>query len=200
MTHVDRQMTGLVLHAAGCDGQRNPLLPRLVAAASEALGRRHDAVKAIDLSTFRACLSAEERQAYFGPQPLVSDEARVQADQLQGCGSLVFVYVSENGALSCTLKAWLERVLVPGVGFAMEDGKVTGQRLLKIKRIVGIVLHDEPAHVTRRDGDPGRRVLMRTLRPALGFFTRGRWLALNDARTVGPAQADAFVARVGRVL
>lgn len=200
MTRDDRQMTGIVLHAANTTGQRTPLVPRLVDAACEALDRRHHRVMAIDLTGFRACLSAEERRAYFGPQPLVSDETRLLAEQLRGCGSLVFVYVSENGALSCTLKAWLERVLVPGVGFAMNDGKVSGQRLSKIRRIAGIVLHDEPARITRRDGDPGRRVLMRTLRPALGFFTRGRWLPLNDARSVGTAQADAFVARVGKVL
>ncbi len=193
-------LAGLVLHAAGAPGQRDPLIPRLVEAACEALGRRHERVEALDLSGFRPFLSAEERRAYFGPRPLVTEEAREHAERLQGCGSLVFVYASENGALAGVLKAWMERVLVPGVGFSMEEGRVGGARTCPIGGIAGVVLHDEPARVTRRAGDPGRLVLMRTLRPTLGFFTRGTWLTLNDSGTAGKAAAEAFVQRVGRAL
>jgi putative NADPH-quinone reductase len=191
---------GLVLHASDCAGQEHPLVPRLVEAACAGLGRCHEAVEAVDLSHFRPWMSEDERRAYFGPEPLVSNETRVEADRLRGCTSLVFVYVSKHGALAPTIKAWIERVLVPGVGFAMENGGVSAERPLDIRHVAGVVIHRERASITRRLGDTGKRVLMRTLRPTLGLSTLGSWLALNDDGALDARSAEAFVNRVRKRL
>jgi NAD(P)H dehydrogenase (quinone) len=93
----------------------------LAAAAVVALDRRHP-VRVLDLVVdgFAPAMSAEERRAYHTDQPILDPQVRLHADLVMAAGVLVFVYPTAWWSPPPVLKAWLERVIVPGVGVVFD--------------------------------------------------------------------------------
>ena len=65
-------------------------------------------------------LSPAERTAYHGDHPVIDELVQSQIDLVQSVEALVFVYPTWWSGLPAVLKGWLERVMVPGVGFRFE--------------------------------------------------------------------------------
>lgn len=161
------------------------------------------AVDVIDLHTegFRAAMSTEERQAYEGDAPILDPQVAAHAEIVRSAEILVFAYPTTWDGLPAILKGWLDRTLVPGVGFRFDPdtGKVR-PGLAQVRRIVGITHWPAPrrglvARVFRHADDDGRRVLTRALRMSCGWRARTTWLRLD-----GSEDGAAFVDRVGRRL
>ena len=89
------------------------------AARRAALAANGHTVHLLDLYAlgFRAAMSADERRAYHGEQPIIDPLVAEHAALVRACEALVFVYPTWWSAMPAILKGWLERVLVPGVGF-----------------------------------------------------------------------------------
>src|SRR6478735_617468 len=66
---------------------------------------------------FRAVMSAEERHAYHGEQPILDPLVGAHVADILAAHTLVFVYPTWVSTVPAILKGWLERVMVPGVGF-----------------------------------------------------------------------------------
>ena len=65
--------------------------------------------------------------------------------------ALVFVYPTWWSTMPAILKGWLERVMVPGVGFVLDEKQHVRRGLKQVRRIVGISTYGSLAAV--REGD-----------------------------------------------
>lgn len=156
-------------------------------------------VDVIDLYAegFRAAMSYEERIAYESGDPILDPQVAAHVELLQSAQILVFVYPTWWSSMPAILKGWLERIMVPGVGFRFDEksGKVK-PGLLHVKRIVGISTYGSPWLAVRLVNDNGRRMLTRSLRMSSGLRTRTEWFGLYGMDTVNAADRTAFLARV----
>jgi putative NADPH-quinone reductase len=146
---------------------------------------------------FRTAMTAEERAAYHGDEPIIDPMVAEHAELVQRAETIVFVYPTWWSGLPAILKGWLERVLVPGVGFVLDErtNKVR-PGLDRMRRIVGISTYGSPRWYVRMVNDNGRRVITRALRMSCGLRVRTTWLGLYAIDTSTPAARHAFLATV----
>ena len=149
---------------------------------------------------FRAAMSTAEREAYHGDIPLLDPLAASHADLVRSAEALVFVYPTWWSGLPAILKGWLERVLVPGVGFVFdEDGKVR-PGLSNVRHLIGVSTYGSPRAAVRTINDNGRRTISRALRMSCGLRTRTKWLGLYAVDTSTDDERREFLASVERTL
>jgi putative NADPH-quinone reductase len=193
----------LVVHAHPSADSFNRAVCDTAVRALERAGHR---VTRLDLyhdegGPFEARMSPDERRAYHGDSPIVSDDVARHVGLVRAAEALVFVYPTWWNGLPAILKGWLERVLVPGVAFRFDPRThVVRRGLTNVRRIVGITTYGSPRASVFVMTDGGRRTLRRTLRGVCHRFARTRWLALYrlDATTVDDRLA--FLDRVERSL
>jgi putative NADPH-quinone reductase len=167
--------------------------------ATRGLERAGHTVDVIDLyaERFRAEMSLAEQRAYHSDQPVLDPQVGDHAARLQRAELLVFVYPTWWSGLPAILKGWLERVLVPGIGFRFHErsGKVR-PGLRQVRRIVGISTYGSPRTFVRLINDNGRRILTRGLRMSCGWRARPEWLALYAMDTTTDAERTGFLAEI----
>ena len=160
----------------------------------------HD-VELVDLHAlgFRAAMSTEEREAYHSESPILDPIVQEHADLVRSADTLVFVYPTWWSGLPAILKGWLERVLVPGVGFRFDErsGKIR-PGLTNVRRLIGISTYGSPRWYVRAVNDNGRRTLLRALRLACGRRTSPRWLGMYAIDTTTADERAEFAAHVER--
>jgi putative NADPH-quinone reductase len=166
--------------------------------AADALTSEGHEVQLLDLYALgvRAAMTAEERIAYHSDQPVLDALIATHVDVVQAAEGLVFVYPTWWSSLPAILKGWLERVMVPGVGFVFDDAGKVRPGLTNVRRIVGISTYGSPRLYVRAINDNGRRTLTRALRMNCGLRTRCRWLGLYAIDTASAAARTEFLQRV----
>ena len=175
-------------------------LCKALAARAEAglLAAGHEVV-VLDLYElgFVVAMTAEEREAYHGESPLIDPLVSEHAALVQRAEAIVFVYPTWWSGLPAILKGWLERVMVPGVGFVLDErtNKVR-PGLGQMRRIVGISTYGSPRSSVRLINDNGRRIITRALRMSCGIRVRTSWLGLYAVDTSTAAERQAFLAKV----
>lgn len=149
---------------------------------------------------FEAAMSAAERDAYHGDSPIVDPLVQSQIDLITTVDTVVFVYPTWWSGLPAILKGWLERVMVPGVGFRFDErsGKVR-PGLTNVRRIVGISTYGSPRWYVRLVNDNGRRTLLRAFRMSTGVRTSYRWMGMYALDTTTERERTEFAASVERV-
>lgn len=162
----------------------------------------HD-VDLVDLCAigFRPAMSPAERVAYHSARPVLDPLVQDQIDLVTSVDTLVFVYPTWWGGFPAVLKGWLERVMVPGVGFRFDkrSGKVR-PGLTNVRRIVGVSTYGSPRWYVRLVNDNGRRTLLRALRMSCGRRTSTQWLGLHAIDTTTERDRAEFAARVERTM
>ena len=150
---------------------------------------------------FRTAMSPEEREAYHGPQPILDPMVARHAELVLATEALVFVYPTWWSGLPAILKGWLERVIVPGVGFRFDErsGKVR-PALTGVRHLVGVSTYGSPATYVRAVNDNGRRTITRALRLSCGWRTRLTWLPHYGVDTSSGSERADFAARVERTM
>ena len=143
-----------------------------------------------------AAMSADEHRAYHSPSPLIDPTITAHTELVKAAQAMVFVYPTWWSAQPAILKGWLERVMVPGVGFKFNAKGKVRPGLTHVKRIVGISTYGSPRTYVRFVNDNGRRTLMRAMRLNTSLRTRTKWLGLYAIDTATVAQREAFLARV----
>lgn len=158
-------------------------------------------VELVDLCAlgFRAAMSPEERSAYHADDPVVDPQVQSQISLVQSVDALVFVYPTWWSGLPAILKGWLERIMVPGVGFRFDErtGKIR-PGLTNVRHLVGISTYGSPKWYVRAINDNGRRTLMRALRLSCGWRVSRRWLGFYAIDSADDTARREFVARVER--
>lgn len=145
---------------------------------------------------FGAAMSAREREAYHSDTPILDPQVQHSADAVQSCDVLVFVYPTWWSSLPAIMKGWLERVMVPGVGFVLDEHHRLRPGLGNVRHIVGISTYGSPRRYVKLINDNGRRTIMRALRLSTGWRTRTKWLAMYSIDASTAAQRAAFLGRV----
>jgi NAD(P)H dehydrogenase (quinone) len=167
-------------------------------AAVEGLIDRGHEVRVHDLyrDDFDASMSAAERVAYHGDSPTIHPTVTRYANDVKWATAIVFVYPTWWMTTPAVMKAWLERVLVPGVAFTFDDkGKV--QSLLRnVRHVAGVGTYGASRRSVRLTSDGGRRTITRALRLSCGWRTRAQWHGLYDLDNTTPEQRTEFIASV----
>lgn len=156
-------------------------------------------VETIDLYAcgFRAAMTRPERDAYDTDEPILDPQVAEHAASLQRAEIVVFVYPTWWSGLPAILKGWLERVLVPGVGFHFDEssGKVR-PGLTHVRRLIGISTYGSPRFAVRLVNDNGRRIITRSLRLSCGLRARSTWLGLYGLDRSTHDDRIAFLTRI----
>jgi NAD(P)H dehydrogenase (quinone) len=157
----------------------------------------HD-VTVLDLyaEEFRAAMSHDERVAYHSNRPILDPMVERHAGIVNQAEAFVFIYPTWWSTMPAILKGWLERVMVPGVGFVFDDKQHVRRGLTHVRHVVGISTYSAPRMYVRAIHDNGRRTLMRALRLNTAILTRRVWLGFYKIDTRTPAQREAFLTRV----
>lgn len=133
----------------------------------------HD-VTVIDLTleNFNPVMGKEEWNEYQTGNGVVPVDCVRYADALKNSEIVVFVYPTWWSGLPAQLKGWLERVLVPGLGFVMNENQKVRPALKHIRRIVVLSTYGSPKLYVKLMNDNGRRIVIRTLRIATSWRTK----------------------------
>jgi putative NADPH-quinone reductase len=145
---------------------------------------------------FDPVMSREERLAYHTPQaklPPVADEVA----RLKWAEGLILVYPTWWYAQPAMLKGWIDRVWLPHETFMLPEPCKPPRGLVQnIRLLGGIATYGAPWLWVRWVGDPGRRIVMRGIRPLCHPRCRTFWLAHYRMDTSTPESRAAFLARV----
>lgn len=193
-------MRALVVHAhPSTEGYSRALFDTAVDALCSA-GHEVDVLSLYD-EGFDARMTRAERVAYHSDSPVVSVDVARHVDLVTRAEMLVFVYPTWWFGLPAVLKGWLERVLVPGVGFVFDpDTRRVTPHLRGVRRIVGISTYGMTWRYTKFFNDAGRRTLSRALRLGCTGPARVTWLAMYRIDSSTPRQRKNFLARIDREL
>ena len=145
---------------------------------------------------FRAVMSPDERRAYHSDTPILDPMVAEHAHLVGITDAIVFVYPTWWSGMPAILKGWLERVLVPGVGFRFNARGKVRPGLTNVRHLVGISTYGSPRSYVKLVTDTGRRTVARTLRLDTSFRCRTDWLAMYSIDTSTPKQRAAFLDRV----
>ena len=187
-----------VVHCHPLTDSFNHALFRTIVATLEERGHQ---VSATDLyrERFEPAMSEAERRSYYEERYDNLAVAHYTA-LLQRVDGIIFCFPHWWFAMPAMMKGYVDRVWSPGIAFAhdMAGGRITP--LLTNIRLFGVVTsYGSPWWLTRfYAGDPGRKVLMRALKPMCGRTVRSFYLAQYDMDRAGPAAREAFIARVRR--
>ncbi len=140
-----------------------------------------------------------ERQHYHEPHANEEPVAKDLAD-LRWCEGLIFVYPTWWYGPPAMLKGWLDRVWVPHATFGMPVPGQPIQPVLTHIRLIGAVstLGSPWWWWKWVMGEPGRRILLRGLRPLVARKAATFWLALHEMDSTSLAQRGRFLTKVGR--
>jgi putative NADPH-quinone reductase len=188
-------LKALVLTAHPCADSYNHAVSAATVRGLKAGG--HD-VTHIDLYAidFVTAMSKEEHDAYRDHAAPPDALVREHGELALTVDTLVFVYPTWWSGPPAILKGWLERVLVPGVGFTFDARGKVQPGLTNVRRIVGVSTYGSPWSYVKLINDNGRRMLTRALRSTCGRHTATTWLGLYSIDTLGTAEREAFLDRV----
>ena len=138
-----------------------------------------------------------EWEAYMAGTTEIPADIAHHVEAVRSAQMLVFVYPTWWSGLPAQLKGWLERVMLPGVAFNMENDRIR-PALGHVRRIVIISTYGSPWLYVKAINDNGRRTLARALRAATGWRARCRHFGLYAMDTVSDAERRRFLERVER--
>ena len=156
-------------------------------------------VRLVDLyaDDFEPVMSRADWIAYQGADAVVDTAVAPHAENVRWAEVLVFVYPTWWAGMPAIMKGWLERVLVPGVAFVLDDEtRKVRPTMQHVRRVVGITTYGSPRSYVHALGDGGRRTVTRALRLVCGRRTRATWLALYGMDRRSDSERRVFLARV----
>lgn len=142
-------------------------------------------------------MSADERRSYY-EQHYDDSAAAAATALLRRVDGIVFCFPHWWFSMPAMLKGYFDRVWAPGIAFERDLARGRIRPLLTHIKLFGVVTtYGSPWWITRLvAGDPGRKVLMRALKPMCGRHVRSFFLAQYDLDRSDPAARAAFIARV----
>ena len=156
-------------------------------------------VRFVDLYAegFEPVMTHADWIAYQGTDAVVDPAVATQAEHARWAEVLVFVYPTWWAGMPAILKGWLERVLVPGVAFVLDEHtRVVRPTMQHVRRVVGVTTYGSPRLYVRAMGDGGRRTITRALRLVCGRRTRATWLGLYGMDKRDDTERRVFLAHV----
>ncbi len=167
--------------------------------AVRGLKRAGHEVRVLDLYAigFDPVMSAEDRLSYHTPgeneQPVTE-----HLGHLRWAEGLVFVYPTWWYSMPAMLKGWIDRVWVPHATFELPEGLAPIKGRLHNIRLVGAFsTYGSPWWWVRFViGDPGRRIVLRGVKPLCHPRCRTFWLGHYRMDSSMPESRARFLGRV----
>jgi len=148
-------------------------------------------VEVLRIGARPAAMSARERAAYETDSPALDPVVAEHGRMLGDASALIVVFPTVANGLSAPVKGWLDRVLLPGVAFVLDERSNRMRPALgHLSLIAGVTLDDRGPIERMMFHDNGRRIIARTLRLVCGVRTRVRWLRVPLGADVAPSPAD----------
>ncbi len=191
-------MKALLVHAHPDPDSYSRALRDKVVAGLQAAGHTCDILD-LYAHDYRAAMNRDEHIAYSTPTPLNDPMVIGHADVISQCDLVVFVYPTWWSSVPAILKGWMERTLVRGVAFDLDErtGKLT-PLLRQVRHIVGVTTHGSPWWYVKLVNDNGRRTLTRALRVSTGLRTKITWMAMYSLDGRSESSRQTFLDRVER--
>ncbi|MFM8687488.1 MAG: NAD(P)H-dependent oxidoreductase, partial [Acidimicrobiaceae bacterium] len=146
----------------------------------EYLSEHNHEVRLRDLyaENFDPFLSAAERALHHTP-PTTRPELTRDVEDLRWCEAIVFVYPTWWSGLPAMLKGWIDRTWMNEVAWVLPAGANTIRpQLTNIRRLVAVTTHGSSKFVNALQGEPGKRIISRSIRLMCNRWCRARWIAL----------------------
>jgi NAD(P)H dehydrogenase (quinone) len=144
---------------------------------------------------FDPLLGDQERRGHHHP-PFERPQIDGYAARLRWADTLILVYPTWWSGQPAMLKGWFDRVWTNGVAYRRADGKRPQPLLRNIKRLVSVTSHGSTKRVNALEGEAGKRVVSRSLRPMCSRLARVRWIALYDIDRADLAARERYLQRV----
>jgi NAD(P)H dehydrogenase (quinone) len=186
---VADQRTAIVLA-----DQRSPGIAALASLVSTALSSRSVNVVMPTLDAFTLAMSAAERRAYDTETPILDPLVEASADAVRRAHAIIVIVDTPSNGLPAAIKGWIDRVLVPGVAFVLDESTQRVRPALGHVALLAVISIDDRPRLRRWfEHDNARRVIFRALRLVCGIRTRTRSIrvrtdALHDAQVLGVIQ------------
>ena len=190
-------MKTLVVYAHPVEGSFNSCVRDVVV---ECLLQQNHEVRLRDLyaENFDPFLSANERALHHTP-PSTRPELARDVEDLRWCEAIVFVYPTWWSGLPAMLKGWIDRTWMNEVAWVLPAGANTIRpRLANIRRLVAVTTHGSSKFVNALQGEPGKRIISRSIRVMCNKFCRARWIALYGLDNSTPADREKHLATIGQ--
>ena len=191
----------LLIHAHPVETSYSAQLRDVARQALEARGHEVDLISLYD-DGFDAVLSREERLNYHDETINITPDIAPYVARIRAADAVVLVHPVWNFGLPAILKGFFDRVFVPGVAFTMSAGdKGKLVRILhNVKTVAVITTYGGPRFRAMLVGDPPRKVARRVLWAIFRPKKPVRYLALYNMNGNGPAELDAFKAKVAKAM
>lgn len=123
-------------------------------------------VSVIDLASddFNPVMSYAEWRLYMTRGGHIPDDVQTYVDHIRTADVLVFVYPTWWAGLPAQLKGFLDRVLVPHVGFSFDDNGRVRPAIEKLRRIHIVTTYGSPWLYVKVVNDNGRKIISRAIR------------------------------------
>ena len=146
------------------------------------LERHGHHVERLDLSAsgFPPFMTEEERRRYHDDDNVCCPHVEASVRLVRSAEAVLFGYPTTMFTIPAHLKGWLERTLVPGVGFVLNDKNKVRPGLPQVRRVGAITTTPHDRRTMRSVGDNGRRTLMRSFRANCASRCRRSFLSIHD--------------------
>lgn len=160
---------------------------------------RGDEARLIDLyaERFSPAMMADERRSYNDGPP-TNPGLAPHIEHLKWAEAILFVYPTWWYGLPAMLKGWFDRVWARDVAFALGEGGRINPLMTHIKKLGVITTCGAPWWLLFLMGQPGRKTIMRGIRPLCAKRCKTMFLAhyLMDIST--PQTRVTFLKKVRR--
>ncbi|HEV7252343.1 MAG TPA: NAD(P)H-dependent oxidoreductase [Mesorhizobium sp.] len=173
-----------------CAALRDTCLAALAAGGHEA--------RLLDLYAegFNPAMNARERRTYNDGPP-ADPVLLAHGEHLHWAEGLLFVYPTWWYGLPAMLKGWLERVWAVDIAFGLApDGGRIKPKLQNIRRLGVVTTCGATWLVSKLIGEPGRKTLLRGMRPLFSPRCRSFYLAHYDMDRSTPESRRAYLEKV----
>ena len=160
----------------------------------------HHEIRLRDLyaENFDPFLSATERALHHTPPSTRPDLAK-DVEDLRWCDAIVFIYPTWWAGLPAMLKGWIDRTWMNEVAWVLPAGANTIRpRLTNIRRLVAVTTHGSSKVINSLQGEPGKRIISRSIRVMCNTWCRARWIAFYGLDNSTQKQRQKHLDTVGK--
>jgi len=171
---------------------------RLLDAAADSLEQRGHVVDRLDLiaTEFPPFMTEEERRRYHDRNNVCCPHVEASVALVRSAEAVLFGYPTTMFTIPAHLKGWLERTMLPGVAFVLNDKHQVRPGLEAVRRVGAITTTPHDRSTMRSVGDNGRRTLMRSFRANCASRCRRSFVSMHEPSVVAdPAGAAKRVER-----
>jgi NAD(P)H dehydrogenase (quinone) len=171
-------------------------------AAIAGLKQAGHTVSLIDLAldNFDPVMPKTEWDVYISGSGEVPVELEQYVELVKKSEIFVFVYPTWWSGLPAQLKGWLERVMIPGVAFQLNEKNKMKPTLKHVRHVYVLSTFGSPKPYVRFINNNGRRVLVRAFRMSGSWRMRTTTLGMHQLDACSNADRIAFLKNIEKVM